>query len=79
MISPEPIQNIICLKLFGCLISGIIRVNNAVTKKWGVPALKAAMDYIGLFGGTARKPILPLDEAIKAELFKVLDDYNIKS
>lgn len=57
----------------------IIPVNNAVTKKWGVPALKAAMDYIGLYGGPARKPILPLDAAIKAELLKILDDYNIKS
>nr|NQU92959.1 dihydrodipicolinate synthase family protein [Bacteroidota bacterium] len=57
----------------------IIPVNNAVTKKWGVPALKAAMDYIGLYGGPARKPILPLDAATKAELLKILDDYNIIS
>jgi len=54
-------------------------VNNAVTKKWGVPALKVAMDYIGLYGGPARRPILPLDVAVRAELFKILDDYNIKS
>jgi len=57
----------------------IIPVNNAVTKKWGVPALKAAMDYIGLYGGPARKPILPLDAATKNELFKILDEYKIKS
>lgn len=57
----------------------IIPVNNAVTKKWGVPALKAAMDYIGLYGGPARKPILPIDEEIKTELFKILDDYSLRS
>jgi len=57
----------------------IIPVNNAVTKRWGVPALKAAMDYIGLYGGPARKPLLPLDATTKAELRKILDDYNIKS
>jgi len=57
----------------------IIPVNNAVTKKWGVPALKAAMDYIGLYGGPARKPLFPLDADTKAELRKILDDYNIKS
>jgi 4-hydroxy-2-oxoglutarate aldolase len=57
----------------------IIPVNNAVTKKWGVPALKTAMDYIGLYGGPARRPILPLDAATKAELLKVLDEYKIKS
>ncbi|MCF8367264.1 MAG: dihydrodipicolinate synthase family protein [Bacteroidales bacterium] len=57
----------------------IIPVNNAVTKKWGVPALKTAMDYIGLYGGPARKPILPLNAGAKAELLKILDDYNIKA
>lgn len=57
----------------------IISVNNALTKKWGVPALKTAMDYIGLYGGPARKPILPLDAVVKAELLKILDEYNINS
>jgi 4-hydroxy-2-oxoglutarate aldolase len=57
----------------------IIPVNNAVTKKWGVPALKAAMDYIGLYGGPARRPIIPLDAATKADLLKILDEYKIKS
>lgn len=57
----------------------IIPVNNAVTKKWGVPALKEAMDYIGLYGGPARKPILPIDAATKAALLKILDEYKIKA
>jgi len=54
----------------------IIPVNSAVTQKWGVPALKTAMDHIGFYGGPARRPILPLNTAIKAELLKILDDYN---
>jgi len=37
------------------------------------------MDYIGLYGGPARKPILPLDAASKTDLLKILNDYNIKS
>jgi len=53
----------------------IIPVNNAVTKKWGVPALKEAMDYIGFYGGPARKPILPLDATTKIELLKILDSF----
>jgi len=57
----------------------IIPVKNAVTKRWGVPALKEAMDYIGLYGGPARKPILPLDAKTKSELLKILDNFNIKS
>jgi 4-hydroxy-2-oxoglutarate aldolase len=57
----------------------IIPVNNAVTKMWGVPALKEAMDYIGLYGGPARKPILPIDAATKAALLKILEEYKIKA
>ncbi len=52
----------------------IISLNTAVTRKWGVPALKEAMDHIGLYGGPARKPLLPLDEGKRIELLKILDD-----
>ena len=35
-----------------------VDLNTAVTRKWGVPALKAAMDYLGMYGGPVRKPLL---------------------
>lgn len=38
----------------------IVHLNGLVTRGWGVPALKAAMDHLGLYGGPSRKPILPL-------------------
>jgi 4-hydroxy-2-oxoglutarate aldolase len=56
----------------------MIPVNDAITRKWGVPALKKAMDYIGLYGGPARKPILPLSPNVKAQLFELLEKHRIK-
>lgn len=55
----------------------LISVNAAITSKWGVPALKAAMDYLGLYGGPTRKPILPIKPEIKLEIVELLLKYNI--
>jgi 4-hydroxy-2-oxoglutarate aldolase len=54
----------------------IIPLNTAVTKRWGIPALKAAMDHLGLYGGPVRRPLMALDEKKKALLLKLLDTYN---
>ena len=48
-------------------------LNTAVTRKWGVPALKAAMDYLGMYGGTVRKPLLPITETINKQLVELID------
>jgi len=72
-----------CLDLHSAFLDGeleraddiqqeIIPLNLAITRKWGVPALKAAMDQIGLFGGPARRPLMPLDPDRKNELIKLL-------
>ncbi|MBA7524481.1 putative 2-dehydro-3-deoxy-D-pentonate aldolase YjhH [subsurface metagenome] len=47
-------------EISGDLQSKIIELNTAVTRQWGVPALKEAMDFIGLYGGPVREPLLPL-------------------
>ncbi len=52
----------------------IISINTAVTRKWGVPALKAAMDKTGLYGGPARKPMLPVTDEVLQQLVKLLDE-----
>jgi len=78
-----------CIEMYEAFIAGdmvkarqlqleLIPVNTAVTRKWGVPALKEAMDYIGLYGGPGRSPILPLSAEKKAELEKLLTKHNIK-
>lgn len=46
--------------------------NTAVTARWGIPGLKAAMEMIGLYGGDPRPPLLPLGEADREALRKVL-------
>ena len=56
----------------------MIPVNAAVTSKWGVPALKAAMDHIGLYGGPARRPILPLEEETRKPLIVLLEANAIR-
>lgn len=51
----------------------IISLNAAVTRNWGVPALKAAMDHLGLYGGPCRKPLPSLPEEQKKKLLVLLD------
>ena len=44
-----------------------------VAPRYGVQGLKYAMDRKGYFGGQARLPLLPLDDAQKAEIDRVFD------
>jgi 4-hydroxy-2-oxoglutarate aldolase len=46
----------------------LIDVNNAVTARFGVPGLKAAMDMLDYYGGPVRPPLLDLEERERAEL-----------
>ncbi|HHV65703.1 MAG TPA: 4-hydroxy-tetrahydrodipicolinate synthase [Peptococcaceae bacterium] len=54
------------------LQSRLIASNSAVTVKYGIAGLKAAMDMMGLYGGNPRLPLLPLGEAEKADLKAIL-------
>jgi len=56
----------------------MIPVNAAVTARWGVPALKAAMDHLGLYGGPSRRPLLPLKNDIMEQLLKLISESEIK-
>ncbi len=73
----------ICLDIFRLFKEGnitkasdlqgkIVALNTAVTAGGGVPALKAVMDHIGLYGGISRRPLMPITEA---ERKKVIDLY----
>ncbi len=55
----------------------IIRANAAVTRRWGVPGLKGAMDLLGLAGGPPRPPLLPLSEDRRSALREILIDAAI--
>ncbi len=53
----------------------LLEINQAVTARWGVAGLKAAMDMLGLYGGPPRKPMQPLASAER----KVLEDILVKA
>lgn len=44
------------------------RLNNAISRRYGVPGVKAAMNLAGLKGGIPRRPLLPLSEEQKNEI-----------
>lgn len=50
----------------------MIRPNAAVTTKWGVPGLKAALDELGYHGGLPRAPLMPLGESDREKLRAIL-------
>jgi len=50
----------------------LLNINNAVTARWGVAGLKAALELQGLYGGNPRKPLLPLGETERRELADIL-------
>ncbi len=50
----------------------LIEPNRAVTARFGVPGLKAALDMIGLYGGPVRGPLRPLGEVERQELRSIL-------
>jgi 4-hydroxy-2-oxoglutarate aldolase len=50
----------------------LIEVNTAITARFGVAGLKAAMDMLGYFGGAPRLPLLPLAEEDRVTLRNIL-------
>ena len=50
----------------------LIDSNNAVTARWGIAGLKAALEMIGLYGGDPRPPLQPLGQADREALRKIL-------
>lgn len=55
----------------------LIPVNTAVTTRFGIPGLKAALDLIGMYGGPVRSPLIPLDARQKQELERILREAGI--
>lgn len=55
----------------------MIPINKAVTSKFGVAGLKAAMDLIGYYGGPPRLPLVTLNEAQLLELKVILKQASL--
>jgi len=56
----------------------LIGPNSAVTRRFGVPGLKKAMDWYGYYGGRTREPLLPLTVAETELLRKAFTDSEFK-
>jgi 4-hydroxy-2-oxoglutarate aldolase len=50
----------------------LIEANTAVTSRFGVPGLKAAMDMLGYYGGPVRSPLMPLANDEQETLRRIL-------
>lgn len=50
----------------------LIKLNDAVTSRWSIPGLKAALDAIGYYGGPPRLPLQPLGETDRERLREVM-------
>ena len=57
----------------------MLPVNLAVTSRWGVSGLKAAMDMLGFYGGPPRLPLMPLDDDRLRELRLTLERAGLAS
>ncbi|WZL72929.1 4-hydroxy-tetrahydrodipicolinate synthase [Clostridiaceae bacterium 35-E11] len=55
----------------------MMELNFTVTGKWGIPALKAALDLLGYQGGNPRRPLKPLSEEKRQALKHALVKYGI--
>ena len=82
-IAPEQVCSILAFGLEGDFESArnvqlpLIAVNNAVTTRFGVPGLKAALDMLGYYGGPPRPPLLPLEEGERKQLRTILGEAGL--
>ncbi len=83
--APEP-----CARLYRLFSEGkrqealelqndLIPINKALTRTFGIPATKYAMDVQGFYGGPVRLPLLPADEKAKAEVNALLRKLGLLS
>ena len=55
----------------------LIPANDAITRRLGIPALKAGLDMIGMYGGPVREPLLPLGDEERKNLRRILIEAGI--
>lgn len=82
-IAPDPLFRIWSLAQEGDFISAssiqlpLIEANNAITARFGIAGLKAAMDLLGYAGGPTRPPLQPLSEPEFAILRGILSEAGL--
>lgn len=77
-----------CSRMMNLLLSGevqaareiqhrILLLNHSVTRGYGIPGLKAAVDGIGLYGGPCRPPLPDLSPEARREILRLLAETNL--
>ena len=61
----------------GALQRSVLALNAAVTSRFGIAGLKAALDMLGYYGGPVRSPLLPLTEAERATVRDIVRDAGL--
>ena len=72
----------LCVELYEAFLAGnlsrareiqfaLMEINGAVTSRFGLGGMKAAMDMVGYRGGLPRRPILPASEETKAAIREI--------
>ena len=59
------------------LQKSLLALNAAVTGRFGVAGLKAALDMVGYYGGLPRRPMLPLKDGEKTEIRHILTTLGV--
>lgn len=55
----------------------LLEINDAVTARYGVAGLKAALDLIGRYGGPPRLPLLPINQEGKRQLQGIMQECRL--
>ncbi|RJR26544.1 MAG: dihydrodipicolinate synthase family protein [Desulfobacteraceae bacterium] len=56
----------------------LIPANQAVTSRFGIAGLKAALDFMGMYGGPVRRPLMPLTNQQLSDLQAILVKANLE-
>ena len=55
----------------------VVPLNQAITKYYGIPGAKHALDLRGFYGGPCRVPLLPLDDQAKQKIRTILSELDL--
>jgi 4-hydroxy-2-oxoglutarate aldolase len=55
----------------------LVPLGNAVTRMYGIPGLKAALDLIGYAGGQPRPPLLPAPPKVVEDIGRILQESGV--
>ena len=55
----------------------LVPVNTAVTSGYGVPGLKAALEFVAHYGGAPRRPLAPLGQSERVKLRSLLAEADL--